>query len=61
MKNGFEATQLENNINHLEKSKIDIGGPFCNKRKHKKFIKNNKIILKTQKRIKSERHNVFTK
>ena len=26
----------------------------------KQFIKNNKSILKTQQRFKSERHNVFT-
>ena len=30
------------------------------KRKHKEFIKNNKLRLKTQQRFKSERHNVFT-
>ena len=29
-------------------------------RKKKEFIKNNKIILKAQKSIKSERYNVFT-
>ena len=28
---------------------------------HKEFIKNNKLILKTQQRFKRERHNVFTK
>ena len=27
---------------------------------HKEFIRNNKSILKTQQRFKSERHNVFT-
>ena len=27
---------------------------------HKEFIKDNKLILKTQQRFKSERHNVFT-
>ena len=26
---------------------------------HKQFIRNNKSILKTQQRFKSERHNVF--
>ena len=26
----------------------------------KKFIKNNKLILKTQQRFRSEKHNVFT-
>ena len=30
------------------------------KENHKQFIKNNKSILKTQQRFKSERHNVFT-
>ena len=30
------------------------------KENHKKFIRNNKSILKTQQRFKSERHNVFT-
>ena len=30
-------------------------------KENKKFIKNNKSILKTQQRFKSERHNVFTK
>ena len=29
-------------------------------KKHKEFIKNNKLILKTQQRFKSERHNVST-
>ena len=28
---------------------------------HKEFIKDNKLILKTQQRFTSERHNVFTK
>ena len=27
----------------------------------KEFVKNNKLILKTHQRLKSERHNVFTK
>ena len=30
------------------------------KKDHKEFIKNNKLILKTQQRFKSERHNAFT-
>ena len=57
-KNCLEATQLENKINHVEKNKINIDSFFCYKRKHQKFIK--KIILQTQQRFKSERHNVFT-
>ena len=45
-KNCLEATQLDNKINY---------------HKDKEFIKTNKLILKTQQRFKSERHNVFTK
>ena len=52
----MEATQHENKINHLEK-KIDIDSV---KKTHKEFVKNNKLILKTQQRFKSERYNVFT-
>ena len=47
-KNCLEETQLENIINYLVLNY------------HKQFIRNNKSILKTQKRFKSERHNVFT-
>ena len=42
-KNCFEATQLHNKINYLEKSKIRIDSL----KNHKEFIKNNKLILKT--------------
>ena len=45
-KNCLEVIQLENKINHLEN--------------HKKITWSNKSILKTQQRLKSERHNVFT-
>ena len=44
-KNCLEAPQLENKTNHLEKNKIDIDN-F--KKDIKEFIKNNKLILKTQ-------------
>ena len=44
-KNCLEAVQIENKINHLDTLK--------------KFIKNNKLILKTPQRFESERHNVF--
>ena len=53
-----EASHIKNKINHLEKFKIDA---VSFKEVHKKFIKNNKLILKTQQRFKSERHNFFTK
>ena len=52
----MEAIQHENKINHLEE-KIDIDSA---KKSHKEFVKNNKLILKTQQRFKSERYNVFT-
>ena len=47
-KNCLEATQLENEINHLEKMKLT------------KIVLTNKLILKIQQRFKSERDNVFT-
>ena len=50
----LEAAQIENKINHLEKNKIDADS-------FKELIKNNKLVLKTQQRFKSERHNVFIK
>ena len=40
-------------MNHLEKDKSDVDSLD-------EFIKNNKLILKTQQRFKSERHNIFT-
>ena len=52
--NCLEATQLENQIKHLEKNKIDIDSITKNL---KEFIKNNKSTLKAQK---NERHNIFT-
>ena len=52
-KSCLEADQIENEINYLEKNKIDVDV-------HKEFIKKNKLILKTQQRFRSERHNVFT-
>ena len=52
-KNCFEETQTEKKINQLEKNNVDVYSL-------KEFIKNNKVILKTQQRFKSERHNVFT-
>ena len=56
-KNCLEAAQFENKINHLQKNKIQVDS-F--KEDQKEFLKNNKLILKTQQRFKSERYNVFT-
>ena len=44
-KNCLEATQLDDKINYLEKSKINVDSFFCYKRTHKEFIKNNILIL----------------
>ena len=56
-KNCLEATQTGNKINHLAKNDVDISSL---KKDHKEFTKNNKSTLKTQERLKSERHDVFT-
>ena len=56
-KNYLEKTQLDNKIKHLEKNKMNIDSL---KRNHKKFMKNNKLILQTQQSFNSERYNVFT-
>ena len=54
-KNRLKATQLENKTNYLEKNKIDIDSL----KNHKEFIKNDKLILKTQQRFRNERYNIF--
>ena len=41
----------------FKKKKFDVDSP---KEDQKEFIKNNKLILKSQPRFKRERHNVFT-
>ena len=43
---------MENKINRLEKDKVDVDSL---KEHQKEFIKNNKLILKTQQRYKRER------
>ena len=52
----LEATQTENNINQLEKKKVDVDSPRKN---HKKFIKNNKLTLKSQQRFRNEKYSLF--
>ena len=53
----MEATQIDNKLNYLEKNKIDVDSL---NEDHGKYIKNNKLMLQTEQRLKSERHNVFT-
>ena len=60
-KNCCEATQIENKINYLEKKNEINVYRIYKKFFQKEFIKNNKLILKTQQRFKFERNNVFTK
>ena len=56
-KNCLEATQLENKIKYLEKTKINIDSL---KKNHKKFIRTDKSILKAQQRLKNEGHDVVS-
>ena len=48
---------FEIKIDHLEKDKTNLDSI---KEDHKECIKSNKLILKTQQRFRSEKHNVFT-
>ena len=54
----IKAVQNHLNLeeNHLEENKINADSL----EDQKEFIKNNKLILKTQQRFKRERHNVFS-
>ena len=54
----MEAIQIENKINQLERNKVDLNTLREN---HKEFIINNELILKSQVRFRSEKHNIFTK
>ena len=49
----LKPTRIENKIDYLEKSKIDINSV-------KEFIKSNKSKLKIRQRFKSESHNIST-
>ena len=51
------AAETEKKINYSEKYKFDVDSL---KEDQKELVKNNKLILKTQQKFKSERHNVFT-
>ena len=56
-KNGLKATPVDSKTKYPEK-KINIDSP--KKKDHKEFIRNNKSRLKTQQRIESEKHHIFT-
>ena len=57
-KNCLEATQLDDKIYYLWKNEFNV---ISLKKDRKEFIKNRKLLLKTQQRFTNERHNVFTK
>ena len=59
-KNCLKATQIINTVNYVEKNGIDVDSFKKDKNIYKKDFIKNKLILKTQQRFKSERHNVFT-
>ena len=50
-KNCLEAAQIENKINHSKKNNINED---ILKKEQQEFIKNNKLILKTQRKFRSE-------
>ena len=50
--NWLAATQIENTINQQEKNKPNVNSL--------RIHKNNRLILKSQQRFKSKKHNVFT-
>ena len=56
-KNCLEPAEIENKINHLEKSKTDVNSL---KKYQKEYIKNSKLILKAQQRYRRGKYNVFT-
>ena len=56
-KNYLETTQLENKIIHINNNKTDVKSLIEHP---KNFLKNKKIILKSQQKLKSKRYNVFT-
>ena len=55
-KNCLKENQLANEMNYLENN-IQTGSLSEN---NKDFIENNRLILKSQQRFKSEKHNVFS-
>ena len=49
----LKASQIESTINYLEQKEINVDSL-------KEIIKYKRVLLKTQERFKTERHNVFT-
>ena len=53
----FRNNSTWKQLNQLEENKLAVDSL---KEKHKEFIENNKIILKSQQRFRSKKHNGFT-
>ena len=52
-----KPSQITNKVKYLEKKEINVD---CLKEDQRKFVEKTKLVLKTQQRFKSKRHNVFT-
>ena len=52
-----KPSQIINKVKYLEKKEINVD---CLKEGQRKFVEKTKLVLKTQQRFKSKRHNVFT-
>ena len=57
IKRKIKYENYKNCLEVTEKNEVSVD---TLKKNHKNFIRNNKLILKTQQRFKSERHDVFT-
>ena len=57
IKHCLESTQIDNKKKQLENYKTDVDS-F--RKIHKEFIKDDKLIVKSQQRFRSEKHNAFT-
>ena len=53
----FRKNSTWKKVNHFEKNNLNVDNLWEN---HKEFLKNNKLVLKTQQRFRSKIHNVFT-
>ena len=57
IKHCLESTQIDNKKKQLENHKTDVDS-F--RKIHKEFIKDDKSIVKSQQRFRSEKHNAYT-
>ena len=57
----IKKQKAQKSVSYKENLKLEIKIDVDNlKENHKELTKNNKLILKTQQRFRSENHNVFT-